>query len=260
MFEGRRPLYGSFSMPPDMSITTAGGIADLVPLDGLPKSMARTFADGRSAFVVNRHDEPPGARLLRSAGAVRGRARPAPGGHRHGGVACSARPSSARSGCSPTPRHLVGRAGLDRPSDRWQALLTALRASAPELLDPAVAHGLLDLAVHWLSPAGGARRSSSTSTASSGRRWTWPRSSTHRPLDQEPPALPGAVRLAAAARSGHVGHRRREHRVPRRRSPLERRGRAQRRQPPRHAPPLGPALQLRPPRRRRSPSSATTAR
>ena len=32
MFEGRRPLYGSFSMPPDMSITTAGGIADLVSL------------------------------------------------------------------------------------------------------------------------------------------------------------------------------------------------------------------------------------
>src|SRR5215207_6709263 len=59
MFEGRRPLYGSFSMPPGMSITTAGGIADLVPLDGLPIEMARTFADGRSAFVVNRHEEPP---------------------------------------------------------------------------------------------------------------------------------------------------------------------------------------------------------
>ncbi len=59
MFEGRRPLYGSFSMPPGMSITTAGGIADLVPLDGLPREMARTFADGRSTFVVNRHEESP---------------------------------------------------------------------------------------------------------------------------------------------------------------------------------------------------------
>ena len=26
MFEGRRPLYGSFCMPPGMSISTAGGI------------------------------------------------------------------------------------------------------------------------------------------------------------------------------------------------------------------------------------------
>src|SRR5689334_24636247 len=59
MFEGRRPLYGSFSMPPGTTITDAGGIADLVALDGLPREMARTFADGRSAFVVNRHDESP---------------------------------------------------------------------------------------------------------------------------------------------------------------------------------------------------------
>ena len=57
MFEGRRPLYGSFSMPPGMSITTAGGIADLVRLDGLPREMARTFADGRSTFIVNRHED-----------------------------------------------------------------------------------------------------------------------------------------------------------------------------------------------------------
>jgi hypothetical protein len=42
-----------------MSISTAGGIADLVPLEGMPREMARTFADGRSAFVVNRHEEPP---------------------------------------------------------------------------------------------------------------------------------------------------------------------------------------------------------
>src|SRR5215216_2854512 len=56
MFEGRRPLYGSFCMPPGMSISTAGGIADLIELDGLSREMARTFADGRSAFIVNRHD------------------------------------------------------------------------------------------------------------------------------------------------------------------------------------------------------------
>ena len=150
MFEGRRPLYGSFSMPPDMSITTAGGIADLVPLDGLPRSMARTFADGRSAFVVNRHDESPvlvcfdrpvqyeaelvqlqevtGARIVQRT-PVFGQVRLF------------------------TERRVIswdGQAWTDRPTAG--ALLTALRACAPEL-DPAVAHGLLDLAVHWLSPA-----------------------------------------------------------------------------------------------------------
>ena len=46
-------------MPPGTSIATAGGIADLVPLDGLPREMARTFSDGRSAFVVNRYDDSP---------------------------------------------------------------------------------------------------------------------------------------------------------------------------------------------------------
>ena len=43
-----------------------------------------------------------------------------------------------------------GQAWTDRPTAG--ALLKALRQAAPNL-DPAVAHGLLDLAVHWLSPA-----------------------------------------------------------------------------------------------------------
>jgi Probable sensor domain DACNK/DisA bacterial checkpoint controller nucleotide-binding len=150
MFEGRRPLYGSFSMPPGMSITTAGGVADLVALDGLPRDMARTFADGRSAFVVNRHDESPvlvcfdrpvqyeaelvglqevtGARIVQRTlmfGQVR----------------------------LFTERRVIswdGQTWTDRPTAA--ALLTALRQHAPEL-DPGVAHGLLDLALHWLSPA-----------------------------------------------------------------------------------------------------------
>jgi DisA bacterial checkpoint controller nucleotide-binding len=150
MFEGRRPLYGSFSMPPGMSITTAGGIADLVPLDGLPPEMARTFADGRSTFVVNRHEESPV-------------------------LVCFNRPVQYEAelvelqeltGARIVQRTLVfgqvrlfaerrviawdGQRWSDRPTAA--ALLKALRQCAPDL-DPAVAHGLLDLAVHWLSPA-----------------------------------------------------------------------------------------------------------
>ena len=52
MFEGRRPLYGSFSMPPGTSITAAGGLADLVPLDGLPREMAADVL--RRPFRVRR--------------------------------------------------------------------------------------------------------------------------------------------------------------------------------------------------------------
>ena len=150
MFEGRRPLYGSFSMPPDMSITTAGGVADLVPLEGLPREMARTFADGRSAFVVNRHDESPV-------------------------LVCFDRPVQYEAelvklqevtGARIVQRTLMfgqvrlfaegrvvswdGQSWTDRPTAA--ALLPALRRCAPDL-DPAVAHGMLELALHWLSPS-----------------------------------------------------------------------------------------------------------
>lgn len=150
MFEGRRPLYGSFTMPPGMSITNAGGIADLVPLDGLSQEMARTFADGRSAFLVNRPEAEP---LL----------------------VCFDRPVQYEAELvelqTVTGAHIVQRTAVfgqvrlfadgrvvawngerwtDRPTAA--ALLPTLRGCAPNL-DPAVAHGLLDLVVHWLSPA-----------------------------------------------------------------------------------------------------------
>ncbi len=150
MFEGRRPLYGSFSMPPGMTITAADGIADLVTLDGLPRDMARTFADGRSAFVVNRAGNSPvlvcfdrpvqyeaelvhlqevtGARIVQRTMIL-------------GQVRLFAE------------RRVIawdGQRWTDRPTAA--ALLAALREHAPDL-DPTVAHGLLDLAVHWLSPA-----------------------------------------------------------------------------------------------------------
>jgi hypothetical protein len=137
-------------MPPGTSITTAGGIADLVPLAGMPREMARTFADGRSAFVVNRHEDDPvlvcfdrpvqyeaelvalqeatGARIVQRT-------------MMYGQVRLFA-------------EHRVvswdGQVWADRPTAA--ALLSTLRQCAPEL-DPAVAHGLLDLALHWLSPA-----------------------------------------------------------------------------------------------------------
>jgi DNA integrity scanning protein DisA with diadenylate cyclase activity len=150
MFEGRRPIYGSFSMPPGTDIANAQGIVDLVPLHGLPRQMARTFADGRSAFLVNHREGEPdlacfdravqyeadlvalqqetGARIVQRT-AVFGQVR-----------LFTERRVVAWDGESWTERLTAA------------ALLPGLLEWAPEL-DPAVAHGLLDLAVHWLSPA-----------------------------------------------------------------------------------------------------------
>ena len=180
MFEGRRPLYGSFSMPPGMSITTAGGIADLVPLDGLPREMARTFADGRSAFVVNRHEEPPvlvcfdrpvqyeaelvhlqevtGARIVQRT-AVFGQVR----------LFADRRVV------------VVGRAELDRPADRRRAAADAARSARPTSIRPSPTGCSTSPCTGCHRPAS-APRSSSTSRTSSGRRWTWRRSSTPRTL------------------------------------------------------------------------------
>jgi len=150
MFEGRRPLYGSFSMPEGRSITQAAGIADLVDVSHIDLAAARTFADGRSSFVVHPGDgervlvcfdrpvqyeaelvklqEVTGARIVQRT-AVLGQVRL----FTEGAVVA-----------------WDGRGWDHRPTAA--ALLPALRACAPELRVD-VAHGLLDLAVHWLSPA-----------------------------------------------------------------------------------------------------------
>ena len=150
MFEGRRPLYGSFSMLPGTSIATAGGVADVVALDGLPREMARTFADGRSAFVVNRHDESPAlvcfdrpvqyeAELVKLQEATGARI-----------VQRTIMFGQVRLFTEGRVISWDGQTWTDRPTAA--ALIGALCQYAPEL-DADVAHGLLDLAVHWLSPA-----------------------------------------------------------------------------------------------------------
>ncbi len=149
-FEGRRPLYGSIVMPDGSAIDDAAGVGDIVPLDGLTQAMARTFADGRSAFLVHRPDDTPvlacfdrpvqyeselvrlqqatGARIVQRT-AVLGQVRLF------------------------TERRVIswdGRDWTERPTAA--ALVGAVQQGAPNL-DPTVAHGLLDLTVHWLSPA-----------------------------------------------------------------------------------------------------------
>jgi hypothetical protein len=55
-FERRTPLYGSMIVPEDRSLIEAGELVDIISLDGLSVEEARRFADGRSVFVVVKHD------------------------------------------------------------------------------------------------------------------------------------------------------------------------------------------------------------
>ena len=193
MFEGRRPLYGSFSMPAGRSITQAAGIADLVDVSHIDLAQARTFADGRSSFVVHPGDgervlvcfdrpvqyeaelvtlqEVTGARIVQRT-AVFGQVRLFTEG---------------------TVVAWDGRAWDDRPTAA--ALLPALQACAPELRVD-VAHGLLDLAVHWLSPA---RIGATLVVHEESYEWAAmdvAAQSRARAVDHQSAALPGPVRRA----------------------------------------------------------------
>lgn len=65
LFERRVPLYGSMVVPRDRSLISAGDIADLLPLDDQPLSVARRYADGRSAFLAVHPGSQPQLALFR---------------------------------------------------------------------------------------------------------------------------------------------------------------------------------------------------
>jgi hypothetical protein len=148
-FEGRTPLYGSIIVPPDRSLIEAGELVDLIPLDGLSAAEARRFADGRSVFIAV---QPDGTRTL----------------------ACFRRSVQYEADMvevqSDTGAFIVQRtpvlgvtrlftesATIEWTGYRWTSRPTA--RAQHELLQPflrgiatPVLSGLLELAVHWLSP------------------------------------------------------------------------------------------------------------
>lgn len=150
VFEGRRPLYGAFVVPPDRSIVRVREDLELLDVDGLSLDNARAYADGRSTFLV--HHSGRGTQL-----------------------ACFDRPIQYEADLvalqEATGAHIIQRTAVlgvvrlftDRSVVAWNgrswdarptasAVLPALRSCAPALL-PEVADAVLDLAVHWLSPA-----------------------------------------------------------------------------------------------------------
>lgn len=150
VFEGRRPVYGSFVLPHRGGLDPQAGPLDILDLDGLDLGSARSYADGRSAFLLRcpgvdpvlacfdrsvqyeadlvRIQELTGAEIIQRTPVLR----------------------AVRLFTRGAVVAWDGRNWIARPTA--SAVLPALRACAPGLrLD--VARGLLDLAVHWLAPA-----------------------------------------------------------------------------------------------------------
>ena len=198
-------------MPPGMSITTAGGIADLVD--------ARRPAARDGPHVRRRtlgvHRQPPR------------RARPSSSASTD---PCSTRPSWCTSRRSPGARIVQrtavfgqvrlfadrrviswdGQSWTDRPTAA--ALLTALRQARPgprPRRRPRDARPRRALAVAGARRGHDRRPRAGLRVVVDGRGHEVPRAEA---VDHEPPALPGAVRVAAAARPGHARDGRRQRR------------------------------------------------
>jgi DisA bacterial checkpoint controller nucleotide-binding len=149
-FERRTPVYGSMIVPSDRSLISAGDLVDLVPLDDRSLDEIRRFADGRAAFLAI---QPGGSQALATfrrsvqyeadlvevqadTGAFIVQRTPVLGVTRLFTVTATIEWSGYR--------------WSSRPNARAQHEL--LKPWLPRIAPP-VLRGMLELAVHWLSPA-----------------------------------------------------------------------------------------------------------
>jgi hypothetical protein len=148
VFEGRAGVYGSFVLPGDRSLIESGNLVEVLELD-LPIEQARRFSDGRSAFLVRRPDGPPQLACFR----------------RTVQYEADLIEIQAATGASIVQRTVMGVSRVFTPAGavEWNGHEWRLRPSARIYLPSVVTsvpeaptkviQGLLDLAVHWLSPA-----------------------------------------------------------------------------------------------------------
>jgi DNA integrity scanning protein DisA with diadenylate cyclase activity len=150
IFEGRRPLYGSIVLPADRSIIKKRNDLEIVEVDHLELDAARAFADGRSSFLV--HRPTVGTALACFDRTVQYEAdlvtiQEATGAH-----------IVQRTAVLGVVRLFTDGAVVSWNGRNWEtrptaaAVFPSIMACSPQL-DPAVARGVLELAVHWLAPA-----------------------------------------------------------------------------------------------------------
>jgi DisA bacterial checkpoint controller nucleotide-binding len=150
LFERRAPIYGSIVLPDDRSLIESGELVDVIPLDGMPLDVARRFADGRSTYLVRQPDRPLQLACFRRSvqyeadlveiqadiGAII--------------VQRTAMAGVTRAFTDTGALEWAGYRWTNRPNARSQH--EALQPFLPGVDKPVLA-GVLELAVHWLSPA-----------------------------------------------------------------------------------------------------------
>ncbi len=140
--------YGSFVLPGERSLVEIDNLVELLDLD-MPIEQARRFSDGRSAFVVRCVDGVNQLACFRRTVQYEADLVEI---ERSTGAAIVQRTVMGTSRVL-TPTGVVewnGHRWAHRPSAR--VYLPAVRAAVPEA-SRGLLQGLLDLAVHWLSPA-----------------------------------------------------------------------------------------------------------
>jgi hypothetical protein len=149
LFERRAPIYGSIVVPDDRSLIESGELVDLIELDAMPLDVARRFADGRSTFLVRQPDrqlllacfrrsvqyEADLVEIQADIGAI---------------IIQRTAMGVTRAFTETGTVEWSGYRWTNRPNARSQH--EALQPLLPGIDKPVLA-GLLELAVHWLSPA-----------------------------------------------------------------------------------------------------------
>jgi hypothetical protein len=150
LFERRAPIYGSIVVPGDRSLIESGELVDLIPLEALPLEVARRFADGRSTYLVRQPDRPLQLACFRRS--VQYEADLVEIQADIGAIIVQ------RTATGGVTRAFTETGAVEWAGYRWtsrpnaQSQQEALQPLLPTIDKPVLA-GLLELAVHWLSPA-----------------------------------------------------------------------------------------------------------
>ena len=148
VFENRPLMYGSFVLPGERSLIKIDNLVELLDMD-MPIEQARRFSEGRSSFIVRRSDGSTQLACFR----------------RTVQYEADLVEIEQSTGASIVQRTVMGVTRVFTPTGvvewnghRWrhrpsaQVYLPTVRGAVPEA-SRALVQGLLDLAVHWLSPA-----------------------------------------------------------------------------------------------------------
>jgi hypothetical protein len=150
LFERRAPIYGSIVLPDDRSLIESGELVDVIPLDAMPLDVARRFADGRSTFLVRQPDRPLQLACFRRSVQYEADLVEIQADIGATIVQRTAMSGVTRAFTDAGALEWAGYRWTNRPNARTQH--EALQPFLPGVDKPVLA-GLLELAVHWLSPA-----------------------------------------------------------------------------------------------------------